>query len=231
MLLAVKDNTRARPNKTGERAMCPVCQVEVISKCGEINVWHWAHRASLGCDSWMESDSQWHAEWKALVPEDWIEIVIEKDGKRRLADIRLLNGCVVKLQHGPLSPEQIREYERFFGNMVWIFDVRETTEPSDSFESPRLNFRKKEMSPLAKSLMGVKETPAHYRTSDGNIRESMLVSLLNSAYLILATKECFGWTSCILIAPLVVLALCSKYAISLRGFIHRCDNQGIAFQE
>jgi hypothetical protein len=164
MLLAVKDNTRARPNKTGERAMCPVCQGEVISKCGEINVWHWAHRASVGCDSWMESDSQWHAEWKALVPEDWIEIVIEKDGKRRLADIRLPNGCIVKLQHGPLSPEQIREYERFFGNMVWIFDVRETTDPSDSSETPRLDFRKKEMSPLARSLMGVKETPAHYRT-------------------------------------------------------------------
>lgn len=231
MLLAVKDNTRARPNKTGERAMCPVCQGEVISKCGEINVWHWAHRASVGCDSWMESDSQWHAEWKALVPEDWIEIVIEKDGKRRLADIRLPNGCIVKLQQGPLSPEQIREYERFFGNMVWIFDVRETTDPSDSPETPRLDFRKKEMSPLAKSLMGVKETPAHYRTFRWKHPRSMLASQLNSDYLILATKECFGWISSILTAPLVVLALCSRYAISLHGFIHKCDNQDIAFQE
>lgn len=164
MLLAVKDGTRVRPTKTGERGTCPVCDGEVVSRCGEINVWHWAHRAVTGCDPWMEAESEWHAEWKALVPENWIEVIVEKDGKRRCADIRLPNGRVVKLQRAPLSPEQIREYETFFGAMLWIFDVREARETADALGKPRLDLRKKEMSGLAKQMQGVNETPSNYRT-------------------------------------------------------------------
>lgn len=164
MLLALKETVRVRPTRTGERGTCPVCAGEVVSRCGEINVWHWAHRAISGCDPWIEAESEWHAEWKSLVPETWIEAVIEKDGQRRCADIRLPNGCVVKLQRAPLSPEQIREYERFFGEMVWIFDVREARETADAYGTPRLDLRKKEMSGLAKQLQGVKDTPTNYRT-------------------------------------------------------------------
>ena len=164
MLLAVKDGTRVRPTKTGERGTCPVCDGEVVSRCGEINVWHWAHRAVTGCDPWMEAESEWHAEWKALVPENWIEVIMEKDGKRRFADIRLPNGRVVKLQRAPLSPEQIREYETFFGAMLWIFDAREARETTDALGKPRLDLRKKEMSELAKQMQGVNETPSNYRT-------------------------------------------------------------------
>jgi len=164
MLLAVKDGTRVRPTRTGERGTCPVCEGEVVSRCGEINVWHWAHRVVTGCDPWIEQESAWHAEWKSLVPETWIEIIIEKDGKRRCADIRLPNGRVVKLQRTPLSPEQIREYESFFGAMLWIFDVREARETTDAFGKPRLDLRKKEMSELVKQMQGVTETPSHYRT-------------------------------------------------------------------
>lgn len=31
---------------------------------------------------------------------------------------------VVELQHSPISPEEIREREGFYGDMIWIFDVR-----------------------------------------------------------------------------------------------------------
>lgn len=161
MEVALKDGVRVRPTSTGQRAVCQTCDGEVLSKCGEINVWHWAHRAIAGCDSWLEADTEWHSEWKTRVPESWIEIVIEKDGKRRLADIRLPNGLVVKLQRSPLSPKQVRNYEQFFGNMIWIFDVQDSLEPSDD---PRLTFRKKAMSSTALQLRGWKETPPHYRT-------------------------------------------------------------------
>ncbi|HSL55294.1 MAG TPA: competence protein CoiA family protein [Pyrinomonadaceae bacterium] len=162
MQVALKNGVRVRPTRTGERALCQTCEGEVLSKCGEINVWHWAHRSIAACDSWIEADTEWHSEWKARVPESWIEIVIEKDGKRRLADIRLPNGLIVKLQRSSLSPEQIRDYERFFGNMIWIFDVQDSLEPSDG--GPRLEFRKKEMSSTALQLRGWKETPSNYRT-------------------------------------------------------------------
>jgi hypothetical protein len=164
MLVASKNGMRVRPSKTGERAGCPVCGAEVVSRCGEINVWHWAHRAIAGCDPWIEAETEWHSNWKSLVPENWIEIVIEKDGRRRCADIRLPNGRVVKLQRAPLSPEEIRDYERFFGDMVWIFDVRESRESLDAYGLPRLDLRKKDMSSMAKQLHGVKDTPTNYRT-------------------------------------------------------------------
>ena len=164
MLIAVNEGTSVRPTRTGERASCPVCDGEVVSRCGEINVWHWAHRAATGCDPWLEAESEWHAEWKSLVPETWIEVIIEKDAQRRSADIRLPNGRVVKLQSAPLSPQQIRAYESFFGNMLWIFDVREARETMDAVGKPRLDLRKKEMSDFAKQMHGVTETPSNYRT-------------------------------------------------------------------
>src|SRR6185295_7557657 len=83
MLLAVIDGARKRPSQTGERATCPVCDGEVLSRCGEINVWHWAHRAVTSCDPWMEAESEWHAHWKSLVPQAWIEVVIESGNIRR----------------------------------------------------------------------------------------------------------------------------------------------------
>jgi len=164
MLLAVMDGARKRPSKTGERATCPVCDGEVLSRCGEINVWHWAHRAVTSCDPWMEADSEWHAEWKSLVPQPWIEAVIEKEGNRRCADIQLPNGAVIKLQRGPLSPKHIRDYEKFFGRMIWIFDVRDSIATTDAMGTSRLDLRKKEMSEFAKKLQGLKNTPNSYRS-------------------------------------------------------------------
>jgi competence CoiA-like predicted nuclease len=35
---------RATP---GARASCPFCARFMIAKCGEINVWHWAHEVSF----------------------------------------------------------------------------------------------------------------------------------------------------------------------------------------
>ena len=68
----------------------------------------------------------------------------------------------MKLQRSPLSPEQIRDYENFFGNMILIFDVQDSIEPSDG--GPRLEFRKREMSSKALQLRRWKETPSNYRT-------------------------------------------------------------------
>ena len=63
MIWAIKDNVRIRaePNIT---ANCDVCGKEVISKCGNIKVWHFAHKVSADCDSWSEEETQWHKDWK-----------------------------------------------------------------------------------------------------------------------------------------------------------------------
>ena len=38
----------AQPHLRGE---CLVCGGATIAKCGEKNIWHWAHKAKRKCDS------------------------------------------------------------------------------------------------------------------------------------------------------------------------------------
>lgn len=63
MLYAIKNNEKieALPKTT---AVCSLCFKNVISKCGEVNVWHWAHTKLESCDKWYEPETKWHKDWK-----------------------------------------------------------------------------------------------------------------------------------------------------------------------
>ena len=131
MLAVARDGARveARP---GERAMCPGCGGDVIAKCGEINIWHWAHEADADCDTWHEAESAWHREWKrAAAPEQ-----CEVDFGQHRADIVGKHGTVIELQHSPISVEEIREREAFYSplsphGMIWLFDAAPWTHRLD----------------------------------------------------------------------------------------------------
>lgn len=114
---AYVDGVRTRPSPRAE-GVCPTCRSDVIAKCGEVNAWHWAHHAG-DCDPWSEGETQWHRNWKALFPSDWQEVVIDP----HRADIKTPK-VVVELQHSPINPAMIREREQFYGDMVWLFDLR-----------------------------------------------------------------------------------------------------------
>lgn len=117
MRIAFAENDeRVEATPECRRAVCPSCRTTVIARCGEINVWHWAHESTTDCDPWHEGISDWHLAWQDQVPPDQREVVI---GPHR-ADIRARDGTVFEVQMSPLSPEEIREREDFYGNMVWI---------------------------------------------------------------------------------------------------------------
>jgi hypothetical protein len=104
------------------RAACPSCGGQLIAKCGEININHWAHVSGHDCDLWAENEGPWHLSWKEYAPKDCCEIIIVKDGKTHRADI-MIDGLVIELQHSSISPALIREREQFYGDMVWLFDA------------------------------------------------------------------------------------------------------------
>lgn len=104
------------------RATCPLCEESVISKCGDIKVWHWAHVSGGECDSWYESETDWHLYWKSLFPTKCVEVTIKRDGQWHRADV-LSNGVVMEFQHSPISPVTVRDREMFYGNMLWVFDA------------------------------------------------------------------------------------------------------------
>lgn len=136
--IAGATRTGARP---GLRGSCPVCEAEVIAKCGTVNAWHWAHAAGTDCDDWAEAGgmSEWHLGWQNEVPAEQREIVI---GNHR-ADILTARGHVVEVQHSFISEEELLEREAFYvattgRRMFWIFDVAKALEAPE----PRLDLLK-----------------------------------------------------------------------------------------
>jgi competence CoiA-like predicted nuclease len=98
----------------------------VIAKCGQINVWHWAHKQA-DCDPWYEPESQWHREIKNWFSEDCQEVVMEN----HRADIWTGDDRpVIELQNSSISSSEIIEREQFYGKyirsypgcLIWIIN-------------------------------------------------------------------------------------------------------------
>lgn len=110
----------AQPNLSGE---CPFCGSPMVAKCGEVRVWHWAHKGRLLCDPWWENETEWHRAWKDHFPADWQEIVhATGDGERHIADVKTADGWVIEFQHSYLKPEERRSREDFYSKLIWVVD-------------------------------------------------------------------------------------------------------------
>jgi competence protein CoiA len=122
MEIALVDGVRVLPSP-GVQGSCQACGAPMTAKCGEQNVWHWAHKGRRVCDPWWENEGEWHRGWKRSFPEDYHEVVQHDiTGEKHIADVKLTNGLVIELQHSAMSPEEMRSREGFYGNMVWIVD-------------------------------------------------------------------------------------------------------------
>ena len=123
MIWAVKNDKRvkATPN---QKAICPLCNNEVIPKCGEIKIWHWAHKSGIECDSFKEPETEWHINWKERFPKEQQEVTIKKDKGYHRADIKTRTGLVIELQNSPISIKEIRERENFYGRMIWLLNEK-----------------------------------------------------------------------------------------------------------
>jgi len=103
----------------GASGICPACNGSVLAKCGEIVLWHWAHK-SRDCDHWSEPESEWHLGWKRRFPPDWQEVVI---GPHR-ADVKTPFG-ILEFQKSSISLAKIKAREQFYGSMAWVIDCSE----------------------------------------------------------------------------------------------------------
>ena len=131
MLYAYDKNYQRISATPQQRAICPYCKGGMIAKCGEINIWHWAHIADYRCDAWQETESLWHLMYKKYFDPKNVEVIISKNGEKHIADIQTNSGLIIELQHSYLSPSDILKRETFYGNLVWLFDVRKSSERID----------------------------------------------------------------------------------------------------
>lgn len=122
--LQLEERVEATPKSTG---VCPCCGSEMIAKCGNRKVWHWAHKTKQTCDHWWESETQWHREWKNRFPHDWQEVIhLADSGEKHIADVKTPDGLVIEFQHSYISSEERLYREKFYSNMIWIVDGRRT---------------------------------------------------------------------------------------------------------
>jgi competence protein CoiA len=124
MKFALVDGQRqeAQPGLSGK---CRSCEQPMIARCGEVRVWHWAHkRKSPLCDRWWENETEWHRNWKDQFPDHWQEIVhpAEND-ERHIADVRTDHGWVIEFQHSPIKPEERRARDSFYKKLVWVVNA------------------------------------------------------------------------------------------------------------
>lgn len=174
----------------GCTGICEICNSEVISKCGEINIWHWSHKNIDDCDTWNSGETLWHINWKNNFPKNNQEVIV---GKHR-ADVKLNNGLVIEFQASPISNIEIEERENFYKNMIWVIklDKLENFQIRKSFSNNSYSFRWKY--PKKSFFNSSKPIYIDLDFSDiilscNKIREKIIENILNDNELSIYGKE------------------------------------------
>ncbi len=108
----------AQPSLSGK---CPACDQAMVARCGEKNVWHWAHKGRCTVDHWWENETEWHRAWKGLFPQSWQEVVHRSDsGEKHIADVKTDQGWVIEFQHSHIKPDERRSRDAFYSKLVWV---------------------------------------------------------------------------------------------------------------
>lgn len=123
MRLALVNGIRTEAAR-GSKGICPSCGSELIAKCGERKINHWAHKGNRNCDPWWEPETEWHRLWKNNYSLEWQEVSIidESTGEKHIADILTVHNLVIEFQHSHIDPNERAIREKFYKSMVWIVD-------------------------------------------------------------------------------------------------------------
>lgn len=108
----------------GAKGLCPSCGSELVARCGETNVNHWAHKGSRNCDPWWENETDWHRDWKDIFPKEWQEIIHtdQESGEKHIADVKTDSDWVLEFQHSHINPEERVSRNAFYPKLVWVID-------------------------------------------------------------------------------------------------------------
>jgi len=120
LALVKRERREAQPKLVGQ---CLCCGSEMIAKCGDVYVHHWAHKSRQHCDRWWENETEWHRAWKNQFPFDWQEIVHRAaDGEKHIADVQTEDGWFIEFQHSRIKTEERDSRERFYKKLIWVVD-------------------------------------------------------------------------------------------------------------
>jgi competence CoiA-like predicted nuclease len=142
MKFALINNIKSEAVK-GAIGICPCCRSPLIARCGDLKANHWAHNGKRKCDTWWESETNWHRSWKNEFPIDWQEIIIqdEKTNEKHIADVKTIHGLVIEFQHSYIDYNEQKSREIFYNNMVWVVDGARLKHDYPRFLKAKRNFK------------------------------------------------------------------------------------------
>ncbi len=124
MKFALFNDERIEATK-GAKGKCPCCGSELIAKCGEVYIHHWAHKKKC-VDHWWENETEWHRNWKNQFPKEWQEVIHYDDsGEKHIADVKTNEDWVIEFQHSAIKPEERRSRDDFYNKnnkLIWVVD-------------------------------------------------------------------------------------------------------------
>jgi ssDNA-binding Zn-finger/Zn-ribbon topoisomerase 1 len=148
MRFALVNNERTEA-KSELKGICPLCSGDVIAKCGDQRIHHWAHVSNKACDSWWEPETEWHRTWKNNFPVQWQEVILpDETGEKHIADIRTGHGLVIEFQHSHLDTDERNSREKFHKNMIWVVDGTRLNRDYPRFIKEINNFRRTGLHPF-----------------------------------------------------------------------------------
>jgi len=127
MRFAMYLNRKSGPEYSGQKGSCLDCGLDVVAKCGEVNVWHWSHFVNnlnpekCRYSKNYENESKWHLDWKFEFPEKLNEVPIIKNGIKKIADVSK-NGKVIEFQNSDIDIDEINLRENHYGDMIWVLN-------------------------------------------------------------------------------------------------------------
>ena len=125
----------ANPN---EDYICPLCEYQLCIRDGDIRQKHFAHKPGaynycddIRADEWKSDMSEWHMNWQTQFPIECQEVVLERNGEKHRADVKVGN-VIIEFQHSPISKEAFEKRNRFYTStgckLIWLFDLSEDYE-------------------------------------------------------------------------------------------------------
>ncbi len=122
MKFALVNEIKTEPHPT-LKGKCPACGAEMIPKCGDIKVHHWAHNRGRICDPWWENETSWHRDWKNQFPVDWQEVPCkDENGVIHIADVKRPDGFYIEFQNSPISKDEVESRNQYYKNLVWVLN-------------------------------------------------------------------------------------------------------------
>jgi competence protein CoiA len=131
--ICLNERIEPYPNARGN---CICCGADMIAKCGNVKIHHWAHKNKQHCDHWWENETQWHRDWKNNFPLEWQEVInISENSEKHISDVKTPAGLTIEFQHSAICEKEKNAREKFYKQLIWIINGRRLKTDYEKFNS------------------------------------------------------------------------------------------------